>query len=276
MRNTDTVLSYKEMFRPAILVALLFLSGILAAGQTVTKIENEILGHLAKLQKASNYGGAADYDVLATENKALQDALIKYGSRADVLIYGFPKLKNKMYVTTSRDGKFRSYSWDTEEGGTMHDFVTVYQYRGGSGKSHAWSTPYSQDMEGRGAGDFVHQIFQTDTGAQPIYLAVSTFIGSTSLAGQTITAYKIAGEKLDTNAKVIHTASGLTNSIRFAYDFFSVVDHRERPVRLFFYDEAKRSFRFPVVIEDSKTPQGRVTNRFITYRFDGKYFVKVR
>jgi hypothetical protein len=263
------------MIRSLIVGAVLFLTSINAIGQTVQKIENEILGHLAKLEKASNYGGAADYDVLSKENKAFQDALIKYGSRADVLNYGFPKLKDKMYVVTSRDGKFRAYSWDTEEGGTMHDFVAVYQYRGASGKAHTWTTPYTQDMEERGAGEFVHQIFQTATGAQPIYLAVSTFIGSTSLAGQSITAYKIAGEKLDTNPKVIKTSSGLTNTIRFAYDFFSVVDHPERPIRLFSYNEGKRSFRFPVVIEDSKTPQGRVTNRFITYRFDGKYFVKV-
>jgi hypothetical protein len=157
----------------------------------------------------------------------------------------------------------------------MHDFVTVYQYRGASGKAHTWTTPYSQDMEGRGAGDYVHQIFQADTSTQPIYLAVSAWIGSTTLSGQIISAYKINGEKLDTNAKVIRTTSGLTNSIRFEYDFFSVVDHSERPIRLFSYNEAKRSFRFPVVIQDSKTPQGRVTNRFITYRFDGKYFVKV-
>ena len=61
------------MFMPAILVALLFLSGVLAVGQTVAKIESEFLGHLAKLEKASNYGGAADYDVLANENKALQE-----------------------------------------------------------------------------------------------------------------------------------------------------------------------------------------------------------
>jgi hypothetical protein len=104
---------------------------------------------------------------------------------------------------------------------------------------------------------------------------VDTFIGSTSLAGQGIHAFRINGDKLDRKAKVIRTTSGVTDSISFAYDFFSVVDHRERPIRLFSYDEVKRSFRFPVVIEDSKTPQGRVTNRFITYRFDGKYFVKV-
>jgi len=257
-----------------IFFGILFL-GVQMHAQAVSKIEGEFLDHLNKLDKASNYGGSADYDILAAENEALQKALVKYGTRADVLRYGFPKLKQKMYITTSRDGKLRAYSWDTNEGGTMHDFMTVFQYMATGGKTKTATDPYSQSMEDRGAGTFVTQIFQADTGAQPTYLVVDTFIGSTSLAGQGIHAYRITGDKLDRKAKMIRTSSGITDSISFAYDFFSVVDHPERPVRLFSYNEANRSFRFPVVIEDSRTPQGRVTNKLITYRFDGKYFVKV-
>jgi hypothetical protein len=254
-------------------MAVLLLS-IASGAQTLQRVETELIGHLDKLDKASNYGGSADYEVLAAENTALQKAFVKYGSRADVMRYGFPKLKKKIYITTSLDGKLRAYSWDTNEGGTMHDFLTVFQFKGAGGKVHTWTEPYGQSMEDRGAGTFVTQIFQTKTAADTIYLVVDTFIGSTSLAGQGIHAYRITGDKLDRNAKVIRTSSGVTDSISFGYDFFSVVDHPERPVKLFFYDDAKRSFRFPIVIEDSKTPQGRVTNKFITYRFDGKYFVK--
>jgi hypothetical protein len=254
---------------------IVFAFADVAAAQTLAKVETELLGHLDKLAKASNYGGKADYDVMGKENAALQSALLKYGKRSDVLNYSFAKLGKKLFLTTSRDGRFRTYSWDSEEGGTMHDYVTVYQYRGKSGKTYAWSEPYTESIEGRGAGDFVHQIFQTDTSTGPIYLSVSTFIGSTSYAGQTISAFQIEGDKLNRSVKVIKTRSGLTNSIRFAYDFFSVVDHRERPIKLFSYDESKKSFRFPIVIEDKGTPQGRVTNRYITYRFDGKHFVKV-
>ena len=253
----------------------MILSSLASSAQTLVAVEKELLGHIAKLEAASNYGGSADYDVLATENEALQKAFVKYGTRADVLRYGFPKLKQKIYIITSRDGKLRAYSWDTNEGGTMHDFITVFQYLGTGGKAKTSTDPYSQSMEDRGAGTFVTQIFQANTGTQPIYLVVDTFIGSTSLAGQGIHAYRINGDKLDRKAKMIRTSSGITDSISFAYDFFSVVDHPERPIRLFSYNEANRSFRFPVVIEDSKTPQGRVTNRFITYRFDGKHFVKV-
>ena len=252
---------------------LVFVSA--SPAQTLSKMEDELLGHFQKLSKSSNYNGASDYDVLGKENQAIRTALLRYGLRADVLKFAFTRLRKQLTLTTSRDGNLRTYSWESEEGGTMHDFYTVYQFRSRSGKVHTWAEPYSQDREKRGAGGFVRQIFQTDTGSGPIYLTVTIFIGSTSIGGQTISALKIEGEGLDRNPKVIKTSSGFKSSISFQYDFFSVVDHPERPVKLFYFDDSKKSFRFPIVIQDKKTPQGRVTNRFITYRFNGKYFEKV-
>jgi len=247
----------------------------MSAGQSLNAVENELLAHFARLAKASNYGGNSDYDVLSDENKSIRAAFLKYGKRRDVLTYAFPRLRDKLFITTSADGKLRTYSWDSEEGGTMHDFYTVYQFKGKSGTVHSWAEPFTESLEFRDAGTFVTEIFQTPSSAGMIYLATSTFIGSTSLAGQFIDAMKIDGERLNRDPKVIRTRSGLTSSINFEYDFFSVVDHPERPVKLVFYDKAKSEFRFPVVIADEKTGVGEVTDKFITYRFNGRYFVKV-
>jgi hypothetical protein len=257
-----------------ILLSIAFALTLVAVSmaQAPVAIEKELIGYADNVTKYGSYGGEYDGDKLDKNNTALKNALVKYGKRSDVLVYKFPKLDNKMYVVTSRDGRFRVYSWDTSDGGTMHNFDNVFQYRGKSGKVYTWTRTDAPEGD---SGSFFTQLFQTDTPAGTVYLGTSTFIGSTSLAGQTISAFQINGEKLDPNAKVIKTRSGVTNSISFGYDFFSVVDHPERPVKLFFYDDTKKSFRFPVVIENSKTPQGRVTNRYITYRFDGKYFVKV-
>ncbi len=263
------------MFRAFGPILLLLLLGSAAAAQTLERVETELLAHLVKLEESSNYGGSADYEVLAAENAALQNALIKYGAREDVLRYAFPKLTDRMFITTSGDGKLRAYSWDSNEGGTMHDFLTVYQYQDAGGKVRTWTQTHADDTEERGAGSFVHQIFQADATPSPVYLVVRTFIASTSLAGQGIHAFRITGDKLEPDVKVIRTASGLTGTIGFSYDFFSVADRPERPVKLFSYDEKRRAFSFPVVIEDARTPQGRVTNRSITYRFDGRHFVKV-
>lgn len=255
-----------------VLFLLLVFLPVAAFAQTPAAVEREMIGYLNNISKYGNYAGAFDGDKLDANNTSLKSALLKYGKRADILAYPFSKLNDKMYVVTSRDGRFRVYSWDLESGGTMHDFDNVFQYQAKSGKVYAWTR--TADIED-GAGGFYTQVFQTDTLAGPIYLGTSTFIGSTSLAGQTISAFKINGEKLDNVAKFIKTPSGVTNSISFGYDFFSVVEQPERPIKLVFYDDTKKSFRFPIVIEDGETPQGRVTNRFITYRFDGKYFVKV-
>lgn len=254
---------------------LLLVTGITCAGQSLKDVEKLLLKHFQKIEKASTYVGNSDYEVLSKENYALRQSLIKYGTRSDVLMYSFPSLTKKMFITTSKDGNFRAYSWDTETGGTMHDYITVYQYKGRSGKVMTWGTPYSDDISDYGAGAFVHDIFQTKSAANTIYLVVSTFIGSTSLNGQVISAFAVKGDKLNTKAKVIRTKSGLTNSVSFEYDFFSVVDRAERPVKLFAFDEKEKSFRFPVVIQDQTAPQGRVTDKFIMYKFNGKYFVKV-
>jgi len=254
---------------------LVLLLAIPVLAQTPAAIEKEWLGRLEMIAKHGSYSGDSNYELLEKENRALHDSIVKYGSRADVLAYSFSKLKDKMFVTTSKDGKFRAYSWDAETGGTMHDFLTVYQFRGRSGKVHTFSENYKGDDSAESAGAFVHQIFQTNAARGPIYLAVSTFMATTSLNGQSIEAFTVTGERLNQDVKVFRTKEGLTDSIGFEYDFFTVVDRPERPVTLFSYNELRKEFKFPVVIEDAKTPQGRVTDKFITYRFDGKYFVKV-
>ena len=255
---------------------LVSICSIAAFGQSPKRVEDELLRHFTKLEQVSNYGGTRDSQVQDVENKAIRQLFIKYGRRADVLSYPFSRLSDKLQISTSRDGKLRAYSWNDEGGGTMKNFYTAYQFQGRSGKVHIRVDPFLVDISEHGVGSLVHDIFQTDTKSAPIYLTVSTLIGSASLSGQFISAVKIDGERLNLKSKVIRTSKGLTDTIFFEYDFFSVVDHPERPVKLCFYDEAKRSFRFPVVIEDEKTPQGRVTNKFIIYRFDGNYFVKVK
>lgn len=254
----------------AVLLFLLLASSISA--QTPAAIEKELLGYLDAMSKSGTYSGEYNDEKLNAASASLKQKLVRYAARADVLKYLFPKLKETMFIATSKDGKFRIYSWDLESGGTMHDYDRVIQYTGANGKVKAWS-----DGEGEfdGGGAFYTDVYQIASARGPIYLLASTSRASSSLTGATLRAMRVVGNDLDTAAKVIKTASGVTNDVSFAYDFFSVVDRPERPIRLFTFNEARKEFRFPIVIEDEKTPQGRVTERFITYRFNGTYFVKV-
>ena len=236
--------------------------------QTPAAIEHELLGYLDAASKSGSYSDGYDEEKNTKANDAIRQTLERAGTRLDVLHYAFPNLKKRMAVATSRDGKLRIYSWDLESGGTMHDFECVYQYQGNSGAVRTWSA--SDDPES--AGGYYTEIFQLDTKNGPIYLANSNFIAQSNIHGQSIEGMRINGDKLDVKAKVIRTAKGLTNSVDFVYDPFSL---KERSESLVSFDAAKQQFTFPVVIEDKLYENGRVTNRRITYRFNGQYFVKV-
>ena len=257
----------------AILTLLLICSSWLAASaQTPAAIETRLLSRLANIERWSSYGVTTDLKRLERENELLKNDLVNYGKRPATLAYSFPRLTKEMHVVTSKDGRLRIYSWDMQTGGTMHDFDMVVQYRGESGRVYTW-TGGQDDKSGLGGG-FFHDIFQL-AGPKPLYLAVSTFIASSTLNNQSLNLLRINGERLDPAPMLIRTATGLQNTIGFEYDFSSVMDREERPVRLFKWDNRSRSFSFPVVIADDESPQGRVTNKEVTYRFDGQYFVKL-
>jgi hypothetical protein len=103
------------------------------------------------------------------------------------------------------------------------------------------------------------------------YLAVSGGSESTKDAYETISVYAISNDTLNDKVKLIKTVSGLNNSINFEYDFFSVVDRPERPIQLIKYDTDKKIIYIPIVLEN-----GKVTNRYILYKFNGQYFEKVQ
>jgi len=255
-------------------IIIIFASCIAVYAQTPVTIEKELHEQLDIVSRSSFRGGEYNEDKVTAANDKIRGLLTKFGNRSDVLAYPFDKLKNGMFIATSKDGRLRVYSWDYGSSGTMRDFAIVYQFRGKSGRVHVWAQPSCDDFSDCGTGSFIEDLFQVRGPSGTVYLPVSTGILSTSLCYATISIILIDGEKLNRKAKLFRTTSGLNNSVGFEYDFFSVVDRPERPVKLFHFDEANGSFRFPVVIEDEKTPQGRVTDKFITYSFNGKYFVR--
>lgn len=254
---------------------LLFVSSLLlvcvvsGVAQTPQAIERELLGYLEKIPPLEE---KRDFDELTKVNDLISLRLLKYGQRTDVLRYEFAKLKARMAIATSPDTKFRAYSWDDGFGGSGRTNQTIFQFASSSGKTLAFAEPMTK---GDVCSGFYHQIFQTGRARERAYVANSTAVCSGSLSVQSIQLFKIVGERL-TEPKLIRTSKGLTNSIRFEYDFFSVVNHKERPVRLVFFDQPTDTFRFPVVIQDDKHPNGRVTDGSIRYRYSGKQFVRVK
>jgi len=88
---------------------------------------------------------------------------------------------------------------------------------------------------------------------------------------QVLYVWSVENGKLNQSVKLIKTAEGINYYIGFEYDFFSVVDRPERPVKLIKYDKSKKIIYIPVVYDD-----GTVTKKFIQYKFNGKYFEKYK
>ncbi|MGI9035212.1 MAG: hypothetical protein ACR2GD_04130 [Pyrinomonadaceae bacterium] len=260
----------KRVFKIKFIVFVSLVFSFSAFGQSNARIEKELVAAINDAQKYSSYGSNSDGEKLGKANEIFADKLLKYTKNASTLGYKFGELKKLMYISTSEDGKFRIYSWDAETGGTMHNFDRVYQYRGADGKVYSKTDELSEGD----AGGFVYDIFTLDAPGEKVYLVCSNAILSTSDAGQSVNLFKIENASLNDKIKLIKTKTGLQNSLGFEYDFFSVSDRPERPIKLISYDKAAKSIKIPVVLIDVKFQYGKVTNKFIVYQFDGKYFAK--
>jgi hypothetical protein len=228
-----------------------------------------------------------ELDLLKASNKLFSfyqpyesDSLHKYSEQLRIktieslsknpatLKYPFQMLidSNAFAIVTSNDSLFRIYTWDTWTGGTMHFYDIIYQF---SNKGKVYTEPVM--LEEGDAGAFYSEIFTLKSGTKTYYLAVSNATFSTKDAAQSIEVFSIENNNLNKQVNLIKTAEGMTHRIGFEFDFFSVVERPERPLKLIKYDKNKKIIFIPVVYED-----GKVTDKFIQYKFNGKYFKKYK
>lgn len=212
-----------------------------------------------------SYGSERDEHKLDIANDEIAKTVAKVVHDSTSMACQFRQSQeNGLYMVTSADSKLRAFSWDNNYGGTMHEFVTFIQYIDNQGISHA------KPLE---SIEFATSLFTTTIQDKPLYLLVTTGIYSTGDSSEILNLYRIDGDKL-VEPKLIKTKEGLTNTLGFEFDFFSVVDRPERPIKLFEFDDKSKTIRFPVVVQDKELMYGKVTNRKIRYQFDGQYFVK--
>lgn len=172
-------------------------------------------------------------------------------------------LNDDMNIAYSPDKRLMTMDWEIDKGGTMRTYDGILQYR----HNNQIATAPFDDHNG-----FVLEIGQMTINQKVIYFVVSWGAGYTSLHGQNMSLYTLENGKL-TPAKLIKTKEGLTHRIGFAYNPFFMPETGIHSEKLIHINPKNRSFSIPVVIEEKDYPNGRVTSRTLTYRFDGKYFV---
>jgi hypothetical protein len=208
------------------------------------------------------------YDSLVKANIDFQNALVKIASTyPTTLKYDFTFLKDSgLTIATSGDHRLRIYSWDSELGGSAHNYLTVFQFQGAHGVQ-ANATDTTANIEESGFGGFYTPIYTLNTPVRTYYLVVAHHILSHRDITQGVETFCINNGSLDGSVKLFKTKTGLHNGITFDFNFFSVVNRPERPIQLIEFDSVHPSIRIPVVLED-----GSVTNRSIIYRWTGHYF----
>lgn len=168
-------------------------------------------------------------------------------------------------VVTSADGLFRIYSWDTQQGGTAHQFSNIFQYRSG-GKVHATDALVGKED----FGSYFTAIYALRSNNKTYYLAISGGSESSRERYETISIFTIFKDIINDKVKLIKTSGGLSNSITVEYDIFNLGDSPEDSGSSIRYDADKKIICIPVVLEN-----GKVTSRYILYQFNGQYFAKI-
>ena len=206
----------------------------------------------------SNQDSLEFYSNLFTDK--ISSYITKFPSTLD---YPFQSLidSNSCSIVTSADGKFRIYSWDTWLGGTMHFFKNIIQFKLGD-KVYCKKIDCGEDCP----SGFYSQIFTLTAESKTYYLAINNSIYSTKDASQSIKVFAIENNSLNDTLQLFKTKTELLNIIDVNFDFFSVVNRPERPLRLIKYDAEKKIVYIPIVTEN-----GKVTDRFILYQFNGQY-----
>jgi len=253
------------MKRFALLVfALLFTINLFA--QSAANVRQHVSNSFNRITYWMDSESNVKDDSLEQANKNFQKLLLAYTSKYPQMIRVQFNGINGLKVVTSADGLLRIYSWDTGTGGTMHFFREVVQYKSGTQTRSLALNNFNKEGETGYSYEAIHTL---KTGNKNYYLVNYKGIYSSKDIGEGIRIFCIDNGVLDTEVKLIKTQSGMHNSINYSYDFFSVVDWKVRPSIQF--NTGTNEVKIPLVNASQK-----VTKNFITYKFTGKHFEKVR
>jgi len=226
------------------------------------QLQEQQLVHLHE-KMISFYPGS--YDSLSFYSAAFSTSIKKMVlENPESITYPFDSLQKRgCTVTTSQDKTFRIYSWDTWLGGTMHFFDNIYQYTLDSTVKTQLNTNVEEE-----SNSYYSEIYDLNSDGKRFYLAIGNSIFSTKDMNQTIRNFEVKAEGLSEDFEIFDTPAKDYSKISVNYNFFSVVDRPERPLKLILVDEDNKRVRIPVVVEN-----GEVTNRFIIYKWNGNQFV---
>jgi hypothetical protein len=233
-------------------------------------IESDLLRILKKV----NYYGAHKkqwkaIDSLQKQNKIFAFKLKYYTSKYLATIgQSFTSLiKERLVIATSADGIFRTYSWNTQLGVGGFDIYNVLQYKT-SGKTVSL---LKMDTVGKKGSQplWYSKIYTFTANNKTYYLAPYNSVYSAAKAGQGLRIFTIEKGTLISNPPLIKSPTGVYSQLHYEFDVSSIADWKSYPG--VYFDKSTKTIRTPLVDYNHK-----MTHKFITYKFTGRFFEKVK
>ena len=259
-----------------LLLVIILNSFLFNYGQDIKICNKQLNLAFDKIQYYANNRDKTEFtdNYIENNNKKFGQLLLKYtASQPKTLFFAFNDLEKKqLQISTSKDGLFRIYSWNTELGGTMKIFKNVFQFKG---IKKVYSQTLISDTAEDGNSDYRYEIIdQVISRKKTYYLVQCLFIGSTALSYHKIKIFNVTNNVLNENPKLIKTKTGMKNEVGYEIDLSSSVNANSEPVDMEFlqiqYDLKNKIITFPLISDD-----GKLTKSKIKYRFNGKYFEKL-
>jgi hypothetical protein len=253
------------------LLFLLLLLKLPVYGQNLKSLEDKLTKLAEQRSDWSHNQNDHSYDSLAKYNKQFEKLILNFtATNPNTLNHQFNS-NTGLDIVTSKDGRFRIYSWNTLEGGTMQYFRNIYQYRVGGKVYSAPNTITEQDNGAR-----FYEINEVTVSGKQYYLSSSISVGSTALYYYQAKVFSIENGKLNPNAKLIKTKSGIKNTLGYEVNLSSSSNRNRTDgvepmdyIKLL-YDRGNNTILIPLINAD-----GRVTKGKIKYQLRGKYFEKI-
>jgi len=257
-----------------ILTGLFILLNITSFAQNLTneQIEKDLCQAYRKITSNRFNDATYNYDSIEFYNKIFVEKFSKYTSQyPSTLYYPFDSLKKeKIFIANSADHRFRIYSWNTWLGGTMQDFQNIFQYQS-QDSIYSKCTIDSLKITKDEYYGFYSEILTLNDKNKTYYISVNNGMYSSKDVSEGLQIFTIENKSLVDTVKLFYSDQGLTNRIDVYFNFFSVVNRPERPIRLITYDERKKTIFIPIIDE-----KDQVTKYSFAYKFTGQYFEKKR
>ena len=238
--------------------------------EAIKKVVNERPSDMYDTTKAKYTEPISDSgSYLDMANDSLSRKLLHYTSKYPfTLTQQFKSLDSAgLWVCTSADNLFRTYSWNTGLGGTQKDYIAIAQYKTKKGTKSTFIDHAEPNIGLDFKPPFYDTIYTLKRNGKVFYIALYSATMSLSDRWQGVQVFAIENDTLNTNVKLIKTRSGVHSKLQYTYTYNMDMDDW-LSVQI---DEKSAIIKIPVVLENGKT-----NGNYITYKFTGQYFERVK